>query len=527
MKAEVLTPQVKEADTQNGSLEVEVNNSPSLEEPRQPRVYKRARKEKGATGKDRVSKIPPCTPGKRSSIYRGVTRHRWTGRYEAHLWDKSTWNATQKKKGKQVYLGAYDEEESAARAYDLAALKYWGPSTLTNFPVTDYTKDIEEMQNVSREEYLASLRRKSSGFSRGVSKYRGVARHHHNGRWEARIGRVFGNKYLYLGTYSTQEEAAAAYDMAAIEYRGLNAVTNFDLSRYIRWLRPSNIGANQVGSNDQSSGSLFPNKNQENTPHSFENNPPMSARTQKWGYESSFPQFTPSTPSDFNIHSKDSFTDIFNTNSPSMHQCMPFLQQKSSNSPTALSLLLQSNMFRQMLEKTAAATHHQPQSPATMDSSALEQFQLDDDENEVEIDYKDLFPNSTHIELSDYSSKEAEADMNNYNIDYQDAGCNDALINHHQHISKMFPTELQIATDIYASPSSSSVFDSYTNQQSPHFTPNLNDIIVEDQEGQGQILSQEDSAALSMWNNAFRTNSVSSTMQQTPVALSRCCRTED
>jgi len=31
--------------------------------------------------------------------------------------------------------GAYDEEESAARAYDLAALKYWGNSTFTNFPV--------------------------------------------------------------------------------------------------------------------------------------------------------------------------------------------------------------------------------------------------------------------------------------------------------------------------------------------------------------------------------------------------------
>lgn len=27
--------------------------------------------------------------------------------------------------------------------------------------------------------------------------------------------------------------------MAAIEYRGLNAVTNFDLSRYIKWLKPN------------------------------------------------------------------------------------------------------------------------------------------------------------------------------------------------------------------------------------------------------------------------------------------------
>ena len=59
-------------------------------------------------------------------------------------------------------IGAYDEEESAARAYDLAALKYWGVTTITNFQISDYEKEIAIMQTMTKEEYLASLRR--SGF---------------------------------------------------------------------------------------------------------------------------------------------------------------------------------------------------------------------------------------------------------------------------------------------------------------------------------------------------------------------------
>ncbi|XP_030535564.1 AP2-like ethylene-responsive transcription factor At1g16060 [Rhodamnia argentea] len=272
--------------------------------------------------------VPRGSPPQRSSIYRGVTRHRWTGRYEAHLWDKNCWNESQNKKGRQVYLGAYHDEEAAAHAYDLAALKYWGEGTILNFPPSTYEEELKEMEGQSREEYIGSLRRKSNGFSRGVSKYRGVARHHHNGRWEARIGRVFGNKYLYLGTYATQEEAAIAYDMAAIEYRGLNAVTNFDLSRYIKWLKP--VTSDENNSN-LSQTSLNPDLNP--SPNFSLANSSLPASSHQLGI---------------------SYFQNQQTNVPiESLETLP-AQPCRASATSALGLLLQSSKFKEMMEMTSA-----------------------------------------------------------------------------------------------------------------------------------------------------------------------------
>lgn len=188
-----------------------------------------------ATGNEQVKKAL-YKVGQRTSNFRGVTRHRWTGKFEAHLWDNTTISETRKRKGKQVYLGGYETEEKAAQAYDLAALKLWGAGAHSkmNFPIPNYAKEVEEMKDMSREEYINSLRRKSICFARGNSIYRGVTRQHEGRRWQARIGRVAGGRDIYLGTYDTEEEAAEAYDIAAVKLRGMSAITNFHISNYYK-----------------------------------------------------------------------------------------------------------------------------------------------------------------------------------------------------------------------------------------------------------------------------------------------------
>ena len=67
---------------------------------------------------------------------------------------------------------------------------------------------------LSQEALVAHLRRHSSAFSRGRSKFRGVSGHCN--RWEARIGNYFGRKNVSFGVYEEESEAAKQYDRALI-----------------------------------------------------------------------------------------------------------------------------------------------------------------------------------------------------------------------------------------------------------------------------------------------------------------------
>ncbi|GMH11747.1 hypothetical protein Nepgr_013588 [Nepenthes gracilis] len=191
---------VTELDSTVGSFETEWLNLSVSSEQSELRILQQQQQHQKQQKRSRRG------PRSRSSQYRGVTFYRRTGRWESHIWDC----------GKQVYLGGFDTAHAAARAYDRAAIKFRGVDADINFIASDYEEDMKQIKNLTKDEFVRSLRRQSNGFSRGCSRYRGVSLHK-CGRWEARMEQFLGKK---------------TYDEAAIQCNRREAVTNFEPSTY-------------------------------------------------------------------------------------------------------------------------------------------------------------------------------------------------------------------------------------------------------------------------------------------------------
>lgn len=127
--------------------------------------------------------------------------------------DHKTFRVIIRKEGIEYHCGHYADERQAAIVYNLRAKELFGEFARLN-----------DVNATPEEEALAFARMNDAKRREGCSsRYRGVSRSHRIA-WRAAIGS--GASRIVLGTFHTEEDAAQAYNEAAILRWGTKARLN-------------------------------------------------------------------------------------------------------------------------------------------------------------------------------------------------------------------------------------------------------------------------------------------------------------